>query len=138
MTADGVMLLHTIGRFGKPGSTDAFTRKYIFPGGYIPALSETVAASEKSRLIVTDVETLRLHYARTLRQWYARTVAHRDEITRMMDERFFRMWTFYLAGATAAFASGGMGNSQRSEEHTSELQSHLPTSYAVYCLHKNK
>src|SRR3546814_15272792 len=59
MTADGVMLLHTIGRFGKPGSTDAFTRKYIFPGGYIPALSETLAASENSRLIVTDVETLR-------------------------------------------------------------------------------
>src|SRR3546814_10172429 len=58
------------------------------------------------------VETLRLHYARTLRQWYARTVAHRDEITRMMDERFFRMWTFYLAGATAAFESGGMGNYQ--------------------------
>ncbi len=112
MTADGVMLLHTIGRFGRPGSTDAFTRKYIFPGGYIPALSETLAASEKSRLIVTDVETLRLHYARTLRQWYARTVAHRDEITRMMDERFFRMWTFYLSGATAAFESGGMGNYQ--------------------------
>src|SRR3546814_6916125 len=128
MTADGVMLLHTIGRFGKPGSTDAFTRKYIFPGGYIPALSETVAASEKSRLIVTDVETLRLHYARTLRQWYARTVAHRDEITRMMDERFFRMWTFYLAGATAAF--------ERSEEHTSELQSLMRISYAVFCLKK--
>src|SRR3546814_17293965 len=99
-----------LGRFGKPGSTDAFTRKYIFPGGYIPALSETVAASEKSRLIVTDVETLRPHYARSLRQWYTRTVAHRDEITRMMDERFFRMWTFYLAGAPAAFARGRMGN----------------------------
>lgn len=112
MTADGVMLLHTIGRFGKPGATDAFTRKYIFPGGYIPALSETVAASEKSRLIVTDVETLRLHYALTLRQWYARTLAHRDEIVAMMDERFYRMWTFYLAGATAAFESGGMGNYQ--------------------------
>ncbi len=112
MTADGVMLLHTIGRFGRPGSTDAFTRKYIFPGGYIPALSETLAASEKSRLIVTDVETLRLHYALTLRQWYARTIAHRDDIVAMMDERFFRMWTFYLAGATAAFESGGMGNYQ--------------------------
>lgn len=112
MTAEGVMLLHTIGRFGKPGATDAFTRKYIFPGGYIPALSETVAASEKSRLIVTDVETLRLHYALTLRQWYARTLAHRDEIVAMMDERFYRMWTFYLAGATAAFESGGMGNYQ--------------------------
>ncbi len=93
-------------------ATDAFTRKYIFPGGYIPALSETVAASEKSRLIVTDVETLRLHYALTLRQWYARTLAHRDEIVAMMDERFYRMWTFYLAGATAAFESGGMGNYQ--------------------------
>jgi cyclopropane-fatty-acyl-phospholipid synthase len=112
MTADGVMLLHTIGRFGKPGSTDAFTRKYIFPGGYIPALSETLAASEKSRLIVTDVETLRLHYALTLRQWYARTRAHEAEIVAMMGERFFRMWTFYLAGATSAFESGGMGNYQ--------------------------
>ncbi|ALH79524.1 SAM-dependent methyltransferase [Sphingopyxis macrogoltabida] len=112
MTADGVMLLHTIGRFGKPGATDAFTRKYIFPGGYIPALSETLAASEKSRLIVTDVETLRLHYALTLRQWYARTLAHEAEIVQMMGERFFRMWTFYLAGATAAFESGGMGNYQ--------------------------
>jgi len=112
MTAEGVMLVHTIGRFGKPGSTDAFTRKYIFPGGYIPALSETVAASEKSRLIVTDVETLRLHYALTLRQWYARTLAHRDEIVATMGDRFFRMWTFYLAGATAAFESGGMGNYQ--------------------------
>ncbi len=112
MTADGVMLLHTIGRFGGPGSTDAFTRKYIFPGGYIPALSETLAASEKSRLIVTDVETLRLHYALTLRQWYARTLAHRDEIVKLMGARFFRMWTFYLAGAASAFEHGGMGNYQ--------------------------
>ncbi|HWV59952.1 MAG TPA: cyclopropane-fatty-acyl-phospholipid synthase family protein [Sphingopyxis sp.] len=112
MTADGVMLLHTIGRFGKPGSTDAFTRKYIFPGGYIPALSETLAASEKSRLIATDIETLRLHYALTLRQWYARALAHEAEIVRMMGVRFFRMWCFYLAGATSAFESGGMGNYQ--------------------------
>jgi cyclopropane-fatty-acyl-phospholipid synthase len=112
LTADGVMLLHTIGRFGKPGATDAFTRKYIFPGGYIPALSETLAASEKSRLIATDVETLRLHYALTLRQWYANTLAHEAEIVAMMGARFFRMWCFYLAGATAAFESGGMGNYQ--------------------------
>jgi cyclopropane-fatty-acyl-phospholipid synthase len=112
MTADGVMLLHTIGRFGRPGATDAFTRKYIFPGGYIPALSETLAASEKSRLIATDIETLRLHYALTLRQWYARALAHEAEIVAMMGERFFRMWTFYLAGATSAFESGGMGNYQ--------------------------
>ena len=109
---DGVMLLHTIGRFGGPGSTDAFTRKYIFPGGYIPALSETLAASEKCRLIHTDVETLRLHYARTLRAWYANCEANRDAIVAMYDERFYRMWTFYLAGATAAFEWGAMGNYQ--------------------------
>lgn len=109
---DGVMLLHTIGRMGGPGSTDAFTRKYIFPGGYIPALSETVAASEKVRLIASDVETLRLHYARTLRAWYANCEAHREEIERLFDARFYRMWTFYLAGATSAFESGGMCNYQ--------------------------
>jgi cyclopropane-fatty-acyl-phospholipid synthase len=109
---DGVMLLHSIGRFGSPGSTDAFTRKYIFPGGYIPALSETLAASERVRLIASDIETLRLHYARTLREWYARVQANRDAIVAQYDERFYRMWTFYLAGATAAFESGGMGNYQ--------------------------
>ena len=112
LTDDGVMLLHTIGRMGRPGKTDAFTSKYIFPGGYIPALSETIAASEKARLIATDVETLRLHYARTLREWYARCVAHRDEIVAMFDERFYRMWIFYLSGATAAFESGSMCNFQ--------------------------
>ncbi|MBD3730295.1 MAG: class I SAM-dependent methyltransferase [Sphingomonadales bacterium] len=109
---DGVMLLHTIGRFGSPGSTDAFTSKYIFPGGYIPALSEMLQASETMRLIHTDIETLRLHYAMTLRAWYANCEAHRAEIEALMGERFYRMWTFYLAGATAAFESGGMGNYQ--------------------------
>jgi cyclopropane-fatty-acyl-phospholipid synthase len=109
---DGVMLLHTIGRMGSPGSTDAFTRKYIFPGGYIPALSETVAASERSRLIAADVENLRLHYARTLREWYKRCLAHKDEILALYGERFYRMWIFYLSGATAAFESGSMCNYQ--------------------------
>ena len=109
---DGVMLVHTIGRVGGPGTTDAFTRKYIFPGGYIPALSETLAASEKCRLIHTDIETLRLHYARTLRAWYANCEAHREAIVDLYDERFYRMWTFYLAGATAAFEWGGMVNYQ--------------------------
>lgn len=109
---DGVMLLHTIGRMGGPGSTDAFTRKYIFPGGYIPALSETVAASEKVRLIASDVETLRLHYAHTLRAWYANCEARQAEIEQLFDARFYRMWMFYLAGATAAFESGGMCNYQ--------------------------
>lgn len=112
MAEDGAMLLHTIGRMGKPGRTDAFTDKYIFPGGYIPALSETVEASEKMRLIATDVETLRLHYAKTLREWYKRCLEHRDEIVAMFDERFFRMWTFYLSGSTAAFEAGGMCNYQ--------------------------
>jgi cyclopropane-fatty-acyl-phospholipid synthase len=112
LTDDGVMLLHTIGRMGKPGHTDAFTDKYVFPGGYIPALSETLAASEKMRLIPADVETLRLHYAKTLRQWYQRCLDHREEIVAMFDERFFRMWTFYLSGSTAAFESGGMCNFQ--------------------------
>ena len=112
LSDDGVMLLHTIGRFGGPGMTDAFTNKYIFPGGYIPALSETLAASEKTRLIHTDIETLRLHYAKTLRAWYARCEANREAIVAMFDERFYRMWTFYLSGATAAFEYGGMGNYQ--------------------------
>jgi cyclopropane-fatty-acyl-phospholipid synthase len=109
---DGVMLLHTIGRFGGPGTTDAFTRKYVFPGGYIPALSETVAASEKFRLIASDVETLRLHYAKTIRAWYANCMAHREAIVALYDEKFFRMWTFYLAGAATVFESGGMCNYQ--------------------------
>ena len=109
---DGVMLLHTIGRMGSPGTTDAFTRKYVLPGGYIPALSETVAASEKYRLIASDVEMLRLHYAQTLRAWYANCMAEREAIEAMYDARFFRMWTFYLAGATASFENGGMCNYQ--------------------------
>ena len=90
LTDDGVMLLHTIGRIGTPGTTDAFTRKYIFPGGYIPALSETVAASEKYRLIASDVEMLRLHYARTLRAG-GNCEANRERIEAMFDARFYRM-----------------------------------------------
>ena len=112
LTRDGVMLLHTIGRFGGPGATDAFTRKYIFPGGYIPALSEMVSASEKASLIAADIETLRLHYGLTTEEWYRRTTAHRDQIVALYDERFFRMWQFYLAGATITFRHGGMGNYQ--------------------------
>ncbi len=109
---DGVMLLHTIGRFGGPGTTDAFTRKYIFPGGYIPALSETLASSEKFRLIASDVETLRLHYAHTIRAWYAQCLEHKDKIVALYDERFYRMWIFYLAGAATVFEHGSMGNYQ--------------------------
>jgi cyclopropane-fatty-acyl-phospholipid synthase len=109
---DGVMLSHCCGRVGAPGVTDKWTRKYIFPGGYIPALSELVSEAEKHRLIVTDVEALRYHYAHTLEEWYRRTVAHKDEIIALYDERFYRMWEFYLVGAEAAFRYGGMVNWQ--------------------------
>ena len=112
LTEDGVMLLHTIGRFGGPGTTDAFVRKYIFPGGYIPALSEIVSASEKNKLIIGDIETLRLHYGLTGRHWYQRSVENRDKIIAMYDERFYRMWLFYLAGVIVTFQHGGMGNYQ--------------------------
>ena len=107
LAEDGVMLLHTIGRMGGPGVTDAFTARYIFPGGYNPALSEIVGASERVKLIAADIETLRLHYAYTIRHWYDRTVAEKDRIVAMYDERFYRMWTFYLGGAMAAFRHGG-------------------------------
>jgi cyclopropane-fatty-acyl-phospholipid synthase len=112
LATDGVMLLHTIGRLGGPGKTDAFTLKYIFPGGYNPALSEITGASEQARMMVSDVETLRIHYALTLDRWYDRTMAARDAIVALYDERFFRMWTFYLAGARAAFLHGNLCNYQ--------------------------
>ncbi|MGZ8350232.1 MAG: class I SAM-dependent methyltransferase, partial [Allosphingosinicella sp.] len=110
---DGVMFSHCCGRMGPPaGTTDAWTRKYIFPGGYIPALSELVAEAERNRLIVSDVEAVRYHYAHTLQEWYHRTNNAREEIIELYDERFFRMWQFYLAGAEAAFRYGGLVNWQ--------------------------
>ncbi len=109
---DGVMLIHTIGRMGEPGVTDDWTVKYIFPGGYNPALSEIVRAYEGLRLFPTDVEVLRVHYSWTLDHWYDRTVAAKDEIVALYDEAFYRMWTFYLAGAAAAFHHGGLCNYQ--------------------------
>lgn len=109
---DGIMFSHCCGRMGGPGLTDKWTRKYIFPGGYIPALSELVREAEKNRLIVADVEAVRYHYAHTLEEWYRRTNAAKDEIIALYDERFFRMWQFYLAGAEAAFRYGGLVNWQ--------------------------
>jgi cyclopropane-fatty-acyl-phospholipid synthase len=100
---DGVMLLHAIGRSGPPTATTAFIRKYIFPGGYIPALSEVLPAIEKAGLIVCDVEILRLHYAETLRHWRGRFLANRERARAIYDERFCRMWEFYLAASEAAF-----------------------------------
>ena len=109
---DGVMLSHCCGRAQAPGFTDAWTRKYIFPGGYIPALSELVAQSEKAGWQVMDVEAMRFHYSHTLEEWYRRTVLHEREITELYDERFFRMWQYYLAGAEQAFRNGKMVNWQ--------------------------
>jgi cyclopropane-fatty-acyl-phospholipid synthase len=100
---DGVMLLHTIGRLDGPGSTNPWIAKYIFPGGYVPSLSELTAAVEKSGLLIADIEILRLHYAKTLAEWRRRFNAQRPEIANVYDERFCRMWEFYLAGAEMAF-----------------------------------
>jgi len=104
---DGVMLLHSIGRLDGPGSTNPWIAKYIFPGGYAPALSEIAAVVEKSGLMITDVEVLRLHYAETLRHWRTRFAAHRAEAAALYDERFCRMWEFYLAGSEMAFRHDG-------------------------------
>jgi cyclopropane-fatty-acyl-phospholipid synthase len=112
MTDDGVMLLHTIGRTSGPSVTNAFIRKYIFPGGYIPALSEILPAIEKAGLIVTDVEVLRLHYAETLKAWRERFMANRAKAVEIYDERFARMWEFYLAGSEASFRWQDMVNFQ--------------------------
>jgi cyclopropane-fatty-acyl-phospholipid synthase len=112
LAPDGVMVSHCCGRMGGPGVTDKWTRKYIFPGGYIPSLSELVTEAERHRLVVTDVEAMRYHYAHTLEEWYRRTVAAKEEIVALYDERFFRMWQFYLAGSEAAFRYGGLVNWQ--------------------------
>ncbi len=109
---DGLALVHSIGAKGTPGVTGPWIRKYIFPGGYSPALSETMAAIEKSGLWVTDIEILRLHYADTLREWSRRFAANRPAVAAMFDERFCRMWEFYLATAEFAFRAGGHMNFQ--------------------------
>jgi cyclopropane-fatty-acyl-phospholipid synthase len=103
LNPDGLALLHTIGRSDGPGSTNPWIAKYIFPGGYTPALSEVLPAIEHGRLITTDVEVLRLHYAETLRHWRRRFAANRDAISSLYDERFCRMWEFYLSGAELSF-----------------------------------
>ena len=105
---DGVMLLHTIGRSGPPSITNPWIAKYIFPGGYIPSLSEVLPAIQQAQLIVTDVEVLQLHYAETLKAWRERFLAHRDEVVRLYDQRFVRMWEFYLACSEMAFREGDM------------------------------
>ena len=100
---DGVMLLHSIGRSEGPSRTSPWISKYIFPGGYMPSLSEVLPAVEKAGLLVTDIEILRLHYAETLLHWRERFLAHRAEVERIYDQRFVRMWEFYLAASEMSF-----------------------------------
>jgi cyclopropane-fatty-acyl-phospholipid synthase len=106
LTEDGVMLLHSIGHMSPPGTASPWLRKYIFPGAYSPALSEVFTAVEQNSLWVTDLEFLRLHYAKTLAQWEKRFQTNRAEVARMYDERFCRMWEFYLISAEMMFRTG--------------------------------
>ena len=108
MAPDGVALVHTIGKSGGPAANNRWIEKYIFPGGIIPTLSQITPAVEHAGLIVTDIEVLRLHYADTLRAWRERFARNRDAARALYDERFCRMWEFYLAGAEAGFRAGGL------------------------------
>jgi cyclopropane-fatty-acyl-phospholipid synthase len=112
LAEDGVALLHSIGRQDGPGSTNPWIRKYIFPGGYSPAVSEVVPVVERTGLWITDIEILRLHYAETLRAWRQRFNANRERVRALYDERFCRMWEFYLAGSEIAFRHLGHMNFQ--------------------------
>ncbi len=112
LAADGVALLHSINRSDGPGVTSAWIDRYIFPGGYIPAMSEVLPAIEREGLIVSDIEILRLHYAETLREWRRRFVSQWDRAKALYDERFCRMWEFYLAGSEVMFRTGFMNNFQ--------------------------
>jgi cyclopropane-fatty-acyl-phospholipid synthase len=108
LAEDGVMLLHSIGRSEGPSVTNAWISKYIFPGGYIPSLSEVLPSIERAGLLVTDIEILRLHYAETLKAWRERFLAHREAVERIYDRRFVRMWEFYLAASEMSFREQDM------------------------------
>jgi cyclopropane-fatty-acyl-phospholipid synthase len=106
LSDNGVAVIHSIGRYSPPSPTDPFIAKYVFPGGYIPALSEVLTAVEQAGLWVTDIEILRLHYAETLRCWRERFLAQRGAVALMYDERFCRMWEYYLAVSELSFRHG--------------------------------
>ncbi|MDX2145076.1 MAG: cyclopropane-fatty-acyl-phospholipid synthase family protein [Rhodospirillaceae bacterium] len=109
---DGVAVIHTIVKFRDPGPIPSWTSKYVFPGAYVPTLSELTPAIEKSGLFMADVEILRLHYAETLRHWRERLYANRAKVEAMYDARFFRMWDFYLTGSEIAFRQGELAIAQ--------------------------
>ena len=106
LAQDGVALIHTIGRNGPPSTTSPWVAKHIFPGGYVPSLSEAMAAIEDEGLTTTDIEVWRLHYAYTLKHWYDRFQANREKAAALYDERFCRMWTYYLVAAEMSFRLG--------------------------------
>ncbi|MFZ5608568.1 MAG: class I SAM-dependent methyltransferase [Pseudomonadota bacterium] len=108
LTQNGVALIHSIGRSDGPGATNPWIAKYIFPGGYIPALSEILPHIERAGLVLTDIEVWRLHYAETLAHWRRRFAQNRAKAAQWIDERFCRMWEFYLAASEASFRWGGM------------------------------
>jgi len=109
---NGVMLLHSIGRSTGPDVSSPWIRKYIFPGGYIPAISEVIPAIERAGLLICDIEILRLHYAETLKAWRERFMARREEAVQLYDERFARMWEFYLAASEMSFRKQNLMNFQ--------------------------
>jgi cyclopropane-fatty-acyl-phospholipid synthase len=106
LATDGFAFVHCIGRMRPPGSTGPFIRKYIFPGAYVPSLSEVFAATERSGLWVADMEVLRLHYHHTLQHWRRRFAANRARAAELYDERFCRMWEYYLAAVDVGFSDG--------------------------------
>lgn len=108
LTDDGVVVLHYIGRTTRPSETNSWVLKYIFPGGYMPTLSEVLPEIERNGLTVTDIEVLRLHYAETLKAWRERFLANREKAVALYDERFARMWEFYLSGAETGFRYQGL------------------------------
>jgi len=106
LTKDGIALIHTIGSVNPPRNPHPWITKYIFPGGYTPSLSEVTGPIEKAGLIVSDIEVLKMHYSHTLRHWKERCIKNKGKITEMFDEKFFRMWEFYLTGCEVAFKWG--------------------------------
>ncbi|HEX8263157.1 MAG TPA: cyclopropane-fatty-acyl-phospholipid synthase family protein [Allosphingosinicella sp.] len=105
---DGIAVVHTMARLGGPGTTDRFMQKHVFPGGYLPALSEIVGASEQERLIMADCETWRLHYVHTLKAWHDRLKSNEAEAVRLQGERIYRLYLFYLAASLTMFRDAPM------------------------------